>query len=203
MRVPGSAPPGPTAQARASLHAGLHERRGEIEEAILSRAYGVSDPGETADPEYVRGLRAAVAAAIDYGLAGVERGERNPPTIPAVLLAQARVAARNGVGLDTVLRRYFAGYILLGDALIEEVETGGLLSGDDLKRLLRAQAPLFDRLLAAVSKAHTHECESRVRSPSSARSPRPRGCLRASRSIQPSWPTTSMLGTSERSWLGH
>ena len=37
------------------------------------------------------------------------------------MLAQARSAARNGVSLDTVLRRYFAGYSLLGAEIAKAV----------------------------------------------------------------------------------
>lgn len=146
---------------RAELRERLNARLAEIERAALSRAYGVSDPRETADPEYLDGLRAAVSAAIEYGLTAIEEGERNPPAIPAVLLVQARVAARNGVGLDTVLRRYFAGYTLVGDFVLEEAQEGDLLHGAALKRLLRAQATVFDRLLAAVSEEHARESEAR------------------------------------------
>jgi hypothetical protein len=142
---------------RANLRARLQARRGEIEEAILARAYGVSDPGEAADPEYLQGLRAAVSAAIEYGLAGIEAVERRPPPIPAALLVQARVAARSGVSLDTVLRRYFAGYTLLGDFLMQEVERDTLLQGTTLKGMLRAQATIFDRLVAAVTEEYTRE----------------------------------------------
>ncbi len=81
--------------------------------------------------------------------------------MPAVLLVQARIAARNGVSLDTVLRRYFAGYALLGDFVLEEAQEKGLLQGEPLKRLLRAQAARFDRLLAAVSEEHVRETEER------------------------------------------
>lgn len=95
------------------LHARLQARRPEIERDVLSRVYGVSDPTGVSNSEYVDGLRAAVSAALDFGLAAIERGERRAPPIPAALLAQARVAARSGVGLDTVLRRYYAGHSLL------------------------------------------------------------------------------------------
>ncbi len=142
---------------RAGLHARLQARRLEIEQAVLTRVYAVSDPAETSAPEYVDGLRAAVCAAVEYGLAVVVCGEERPPPVPAALLSQARVAARNGVDLDVVLRRYFAGYALLGDFLIGEAERDGLLDGPMLKRLLRTQATIFDRLLAAVSAEYTRE----------------------------------------------
>jgi len=144
-------------RARAELATRLRARRPEIEELALTRIYAISDPAETEDPEYVDGLRLAVIAALDYGLAAVERGEGHAAPIPAVLLTQACIAARSGVSLDTVLRRYFAGYTLLGDFLIEEAERDSLLRGNSLTRLLRSQAVLFDRLITTVTEGHARE----------------------------------------------
>lgn len=143
---------------RGRLLARLRARRGEIEQAILTRVHAISDPTEVSDPAYAEGLRAAVSAALDFGLDGIERGEVRPPAVPIALLAQARVAARNAVSLDTVLRRYFAGYMLLGDFLIEEANP---LRGVELQRLLRAQSTLLDRLLTAVAEEHSRECANR------------------------------------------
>jgi hypothetical protein len=145
-------------RARAELSARLRERQAEIEQAVLTRAYAVSETNsespdpETLDPTYLQGLRTATAAAVDYALEVVERGEGREPYPPEILLAQARLAARNRVGLDTVLRRYSAGYVLLSDFLVEEAERSGL-RGPALQRLLRSQAAL-DRLLAALSEEY-------------------------------------------------
>lgn len=146
---------------QADLHDRLQTRRPEIEEAILTRVYGVSDPTEAGDLAYMEGLRAAVAAAIDYGLDSIASSERNQPQVPPEVLVQARIAARNKVSLDTVLRRYFAGYALLGDFLIEEAEREEL-QAEELKRLLRVQASIFDRLLVAVSEEYAREDEDRL-----------------------------------------
>jgi hypothetical protein len=67
------------------------------------------------------------------------------------------MAARSGVSLDAVLRRYCAGHTLLSNYIIEEAERDQQLRGAQLQRLLRTQATLFDRLLAAVSEQYTHE----------------------------------------------
>jgi hypothetical protein len=152
---------GSAVSARQALYERLQGRREEIEQAVLTRAYGVSDPSGIADPEYVEGLRNAVSAAIDYGLAAIQSTERHQAAIPPVLLVQARIAARNGISLDTVLRRYFAGYALLGDFLIEEAERGDL-RGNALKDMLRAQASVFDRLLAAVGEEHARKSGARI-----------------------------------------
>ena len=71
--------------------------------------------------------------------------------IPPVLLAQARLDARDGVPLDTVLRRYFAGNALFGDFLVEEAE--------------RAEVPTrpFARLLARAGDARRSPARRRQR----------------------------------------
>lgn len=133
----------------------LQARRAEIEHAVLTRVYAVSD-SSAADPAYVDSLRAAVAASLDYSLEAVERGEHRAPQIPVALLSQARIAARNGISVDVVLRRYFAGYTLLGDLVVQEAETMDI-SSRALKRLLRSHAALFDRLLTAVTEEYRRE----------------------------------------------
>lgn len=113
----------------------------------MARVYAAPDPTETLDPEYLEGLRAAVSAAIDYGLAAIELGEERSPPIPAALLAQAHLAARSGVSLDTVLRCYLAGNTALVNSLIEAAED---LPREVTLQLLRAQAATFERLVTAV-----------------------------------------------------
>jgi hypothetical protein len=81
-----------------------------------------------------------------------------------VLLTQARIAARNGIPLDTVLRRYFAGYTLLGDFLMQEADNGSLVGDQALKHLFRALSSLFDRLIAAVTEEYAREGEARIAS---------------------------------------
>jgi hypothetical protein len=139
----------------------LRARREEIEQAIMTRASSIADPDEIAEPEYLYGLRAAVAAAVDYGLTAVEYGEKRSPPVPTALLAQVRLAARNGVGLDTVLRRYFSGYTLLGDFVLQEAEAEIPLRGTSLHRLLQAQTTQFDRVVTAVTEEYGRETRGR------------------------------------------
>lgn len=152
-------------QARARVRARLEAQREEIEAAALARIAEIADPGEIADPAYVEGLRRAVPAAIEFGLATVEGGEATEPPVPVELLAQARLAARNGIALDTVLRRYFAGYSLLGFHLIEQASKDGLMDGEGLQRLTATQSAHFDRLLAAIGEEHARESAALARSP--------------------------------------
>ncbi|HEV7483062.1 MAG TPA: helix-turn-helix domain-containing protein [Solirubrobacterales bacterium] len=149
-------------QAQVGLQARLHARRPELEQAILARAYGISDPTAAPDHQYVDGLRSAVSVAIDYGFAAVQLGPgRSLPEIPPELLAQARLAARNRVRLDTVLRRYCGGNTAFADIMVEEAEHCDLPRAQ-LKALLRALASSFDSLLAAVSEEYAREGETHV-----------------------------------------
>jgi hypothetical protein len=148
---------------RAELAERLRGRLPELQGAVATRIYAISDPREVADPGYLHGLNEAVAAAIEYRLRVLEGGERQAPDVPAVLLAQARLDARDGVPLDTVLRRYFAGSALFGDFLVEEAERAEVPSSA-LRPLLAAQATLGDRLIAAVSEEHAREAKNRPRS---------------------------------------
>jgi PucR C-terminal helix-turn-helix domain/GGDEF-like domain len=149
--------------ARADLGARLRERLPELQGAVATRIYAISDPREVADPGYLERLDEAVSAAIEYRLGVLEGGEKQAPDVPAVLLAQARLDARDGVPLDTVLRRYFAGNALFGDFLVEEAERAEVPSAA-LRPLLAAQATLGDRLIAAVSEEHAKEAKNRPRS---------------------------------------
>lgn len=134
----------------------LRARRCEIEQAVLTRVSAIADPDGAADPAYAEGLQVAVFAALDFGLTGLERGEEHAPPIPTAMLSQARLAARNGIPLDTVLRRYLAGYTLLGDFILIEAERVGLVAAKS-RLLLRSQAILLDRLLTSVSEEYARE----------------------------------------------
>jgi len=161
-------------EACSALAARLRERLPEIQAAVATRVYAISDPHQVGDPTYLEGLNVALAAAVDHRLAVLEGGQRPAPAVPPVLLAQARLDARDGVSLDTVLRRYFAGNVLFGDFLVEEAERVEVPSSD-LRRLLAAQATLGDRLLAAVSAEYAREAKSQ---PSSA-AERRRECVKS------------------------
>ena len=158
----GGSGPGELARARAELRARLEARREELEREALTRVNAIADSAEVSDPAYAQGLRATVAAAIDYALEAIERGEERAPSPPPALLAQARLAARSRVSLDTVLRRYLAGYTLLGDFLAHEAEAGR--PPVPPARLQRDLAATLDRLLAAVGAEYEREAESRARS---------------------------------------
>jgi PucR-like helix-turn-helix protein/diguanylate cyclase with GGDEF domain len=145
---------GSFARTQALIFSRLYARRAEIELAIQTRVGGISDPDEV-DPTYAEGLKTAVAVALDYGLAAIETGVERIPPVPDELLTQARLAARRGVSLDTVLRRYFAGYTLLSDFLVQEIEQGDPSEVAALQTLMRSPAAVLDRLVTAITEEYT------------------------------------------------
>lgn len=136
--------------------------RAEIEEAILGRAYSISDPALVGDPEYVAGLRAAVSAGIDHAFSALEE-KAEPDLPPPVLIAQARQAARYEISLDTVLRRYFAGYTMLSEFAAREARALGGEGAEEAQQFLGALITLFDRLVVSVAEEHRDETERRRR----------------------------------------
>lgn len=151
----------PTPQTRGALASSLRNLRTEIEAATLARIHAVSDPADVEDPEYVAGLREAVTSGFAYGLAALEvLGPYDPAAepVPLQLLWQARYAARSGVSLDTVLRRYFASYTLFGDFLIQAAKESDIPTSE-LQRALRGEAALFNHLVASVSNEYMQEAD--------------------------------------------
>ena len=133
-----------------NLQTRLQARLPEIERECLEQIYAISDPSAVADPSYREGLRLAVTTALDYGLSAMEGpADASRAPVPPALLAQARAAAHAGIDLETIVRRYSAGYALLRDRLIEDAERASV-DNPALKGLLRDQAALFDRLLNDV-----------------------------------------------------
>lgn len=138
----------------------LRARRPEIEGAVFAR---INDEmfGHVGDEnaEYVEGLRRAVVAAVEFSFVGLEQRDGSAGSIPQAAVEQARLGARTGVSLDTVLRRYIAGQGLLADFIMEEAIRSGF-SGDEASlhhHLLGTQTPLLERLAASIIEAYTDE----------------------------------------------
>jgi hypothetical protein len=140
----------------------LRARREELVRAIFARVRGDAFGRAGAeDAEYLEGLRATVAAALEYAIEGIEHGEEGAGQVPAVASEQARRAARGGVGLDTVLRRYAAGQRLMSDFVMTEADG---LSTQALRRVLDLLGSLVEYLMAAVSAEYKQEAERAGRS---------------------------------------
>lgn len=147
-------------EGRAALATSLRARRDELAQTAWAGIRSVRGPEAKPDPVYSSGLRAAVDAALDLGILAIERGEDDPPAVPDILLRQARLAAQSGVTLDTVLRRYFAGFTLVAHLLIQGEESRGLLRGEVLNSVVGVQTVLFDRLIAAVTEEYSRASEA-------------------------------------------
>lgn len=148
----------PTQRAGLVLHAGMCQRRDEIEVAILAQIEADESPTRTDDPAYGEGLKAVIPIALEHCLDSIKREMSSPPlSVPEALLSQARVAARNEVGLEIVLRRYFAGYALFSGFLVDQVEASGLCHGAELNRLLRTLSSNFDRMLDTIGEEYLRE----------------------------------------------
>lgn len=148
-------------QVRVGVVMRLRMRRSEIDEAIFARVRDLA-PGMVGlgDPEYVAGLRAAITAAVDFVLVGLEHGGESGSQTPSVVVAQARRAARVGVGLDTVLRRYVAGLAILEDFIMQEADHSDFVGQRTaLRHVLEASASLLDRLIPSITSAYTQELE--------------------------------------------
>lgn len=149
-------------RTRSELVVRLRERLPEIEDAIFARARTLSEDVGEEDPEYVAGLRATVSESLDYALSHIEKGEEWTGPIPSTAAEQARRAARAGVRLDTVLRRYATGDRLFGDFIMDEADR---FSSQALRMVLRAHGPQVDRLMAAVATEYMEEVARMRRSP--------------------------------------
>jgi len=150
---------------RTALVAQLRKQLPEIEEAVYFEVRSVSAHGGSQDPEYLAGLRAAVAEVIDYGITGIERDrEAWSSRTPLAAAPQARRAARSGIELDTVLRRYAAGDRLLSKFILNQADR---FPTSVLQQVLKEQGSRLDHLMAAVSREYTHELEQMRRSPTS------------------------------------
>jgi len=146
---------------RSELAARLRCRRFEIEKAVFSRIQSLSDPVRDEDPTYVVGLQRTVTEALSYGLEGIEKGSGSPLPIPPETARQARRAAREGVRLDTVLRRYAAGNKTLEEFAIAEADG---IPSRLLCQILSDQGPHFDLMMESVAAEYRDEHEQAGRS---------------------------------------
>lgn len=145
----------------------VRARRAELEETIFERVRDVArgDSGNH-EVEYLAGLRTAVGAAVEHALASIELGAEGFEPTPLEAVSQAHRAARVGVSLDTVLRRYVLGSTVLGDFLLQEADRSGCAGQPGVVRdILNTQAAVLDRLMAAITTEYMRELERVGRSP--------------------------------------
>jgi cob(I)alamin adenosyltransferase len=150
------------AATRRTLSEHLRARLGEIEEAIFARVRAVSEPDRAVDPEYLKGMRAAVTEAVEYSIEGIEGGVAPNAPVPTAAIVQARRSARAEIPLDTVLRRYAAGDRLLAEFITEVADE---VPREALRETLRAQGARVDHIMATIASEYEREAERIRRSP--------------------------------------
>jgi hypothetical protein len=124
----------------------------------------MEEEAPTRDVEYQRGLRAAASCGVDYGIALLEADVGQGPLAPVTLLAQARLAARQGVPLEMVIKRYSGAKTLLDHYVLREAADMGVRSPTLLQNALATHQTAFDQLLSAVIDEYTEEQRSCQRS---------------------------------------
>jgi PucR C-terminal helix-turn-helix domain/GGDEF-like domain len=107
--------------------------------------------------EYQRGLRDAVSAGVDYGVALIEDGLERGQQVPIALVVQSRLAARQGIPLEMVIGRYLAGKRLLSHFILEEAVAGKVRDPAALQWALAAHDTAFEQLLSTVAEEYGHE----------------------------------------------
>lgn len=143
-------------RGRIDLHDRLESRSDEIRESALSRIQQIDPQRKITDPTYGPSLELAVRAAIVHYLEALQRGAGRVAPAPPAVRAQAALAARNGVGLDVVLRRCTSGHALIESVVVEEAEVLEI-SGWPLRTVLLDHAATFQGLVSAVSQAYAEE----------------------------------------------
>lgn len=161
---------------RVAVGRAMRECRVEIERAVRARSETLLESVRGLDAEFMEAQRAAVGAAVDYGIEAVEFGEARCRQVPAIFHAQARLTARSAVSLDMMMRRYFAGYVLLGDFLMREADRCSL-DGLVLQCIMRDTAAVFDRLISTIAEEYQREAQGLRASPGERRAARVRALL--------------------------
>lgn len=150
-------------EARAQVSARLRMRRAEIEQAIFLRLRTTAAPAP-ANAHRTNLLTTVVSSGVEYGLAGIERGDDAGP-VPRPLILQARRAARGGAALRGLLDGYFTAYSLFCDFITQATGEVAPRPGLALRDVLSAQAMLLGRVLVAVVDEHGRERRSHPRPP--------------------------------------
>ncbi len=149
-------------QACATVVEQLRARSEEVAQAIHAHILETVPHADSAeDPDYRQGVKRAIEALLQYTFDGLTRGpELSRVAPPAAALAQARRAARAGVGVGTVLRRYLAGHEHLSELIAEAADADGRAGREQVLRQLRTrQATLVGELTEAIEREYEREHE--------------------------------------------
>jgi hypothetical protein len=153
-------------EVSAEIAERLRAMRDEIAYAIYARIQeAVPEPLSGTDPEYQKGIHNAIRDILDYSFEGIRHGAERSGAIPTSATAQARRAARLGVSLGAVLRRYLAGHGRLGEFISDVADSNGYSSGPALRHLRRTLDALLENLTASIEQEYNHERDRLAPSP--------------------------------------
>jgi len=142
----------------------VRARSAALQRTIFDRAQALErDATAVDDVEYLAGLRASIAATVEQAIEGIGHDQDSVGPVPSETLAQARRAARAGVGLETVLVRHTAGHGVLAEAILDEAEAAGVHRSAQRVALSTGQA-LLERALEAVALEYRGEADRLERS---------------------------------------
>jgi diguanylate cyclase with GGDEF domain/PucR-like helix-turn-helix protein len=137
----------------------LRQRQAEIEQSIRARLdHAAPNPNGPIDHTYQAGLDSAISSVFIYAMEGIRQGPGWLGPIPREAARQARSAARAGVSLGLVLRRYVAGHTGLVEyttAICESLDA----SGEIVRRLIAIHDELLHHITAAVEREYAEERE--------------------------------------------
>ncbi len=142
---------------RSLLAERLHARQAVACRAILDRLHSMEEGSPTRDAEYLKGLREAVHRGVEYGVNLIAEGRYRGSDLPLPLITQARLAARQRIPLETVLRRYSASRTVFGDFILGEAAAAGIQDPSLLREAMAAQEAAFDSLLKLVAEEYKRE----------------------------------------------
>jgi hypothetical protein len=117
----------------------------------------MEEAAPTQDAGYQRGLREAVASGVDYAIDLIEEGLERDPQVPVPLIVQSRLAALQGIPLETVIRRYLAGKTLLAEFILEEAAASDVGATALLRMALATHESAFDLLLPTVTDEYRRQ----------------------------------------------
>lgn len=108
--------------------------------------------------------RHLIQEALAYGIETLDCDDEHPPSIPLPLLSDARSAARRGVGVELLVRRYVTAYSAFRDFILSTASCTSNLERGSLYDLLRYEDSVFDLLLANITTAYESEARQLARS---------------------------------------
>ena len=148
-------------QLRSALVEALRPRALEVQRAIFERLQAAT-PDSLDDVQYRAGLQSTLAAMVEYTLKAIEDREEPSIPIPPSVTEQARRAARAGVSLRAVTRRYVAGHVVLQSFILEEAGEG---AGEALGSIMSSLAKHLERVMDVAESAYEEESKLLQRSP--------------------------------------